>query len=363
MSDSPATRRDFITGRAAVREAAQALDELTVPAPLPADCSPADDAARYLVQFSRRAMACEFALWLNAGQHADGAETALAALDLLEPLEQQLSVYRPDSEICEINRRATIEAVPVEARLFDLLKGCRGLWELTDGAFDITAGPLIDLWGFKYRSGRLPTRDEIAATLPKVGFQHVLLDDAQRTIKFMRPELELNLGGIGKGYALDHCRELLLEHGVDNFIFHGGNSSVLALGQRGGSTDGGWSVGVRHPLKPEQRLGELVLRNQALSTSGSGTQYFIHQGKRYGHMLDPRNGWPAEGVLSATAISSTATEAEALSTACYVLGPTAAAKLMERNPFYGAVLTCPGATPGSVDCHVLGNAGECWRAE
>jgi thiamine biosynthesis lipoprotein len=355
------SRRDFLLGRAVAREAERALSDIAAAQPLPDECSPAEEETRYLVQFSRRAMACEFALWLNAGQHRDGADAAIAALDLLEPLEQQLSVYRSDSDVCQINQLASQQAVPVESQLFELLGTCRSLWEMSRGAFDPTAGPLIALWGFKYRSGRLPTRDEIATALPTVGFRHVILDEDMQTVQFAQAGVELNLGSVGKGHALDRGSQILHERGVSDFIFHGGNSSVLARGSRAGSSDGGWSVGIRHPLRPEHRLGELVLRNQALSTSGSGTQFFIQQGKRYGHVLDPRTGWPAEGVLSATVIAPTATEAEALSTACYVLGPTDAAELIAANPHYGAVMLCPGPTPGSLDCQVLGCIQESWR--
>ena len=166
-------------------------------------------------------------------------------------------------------------------------------------------------------------------------------DGAQ--LRFLQAGIEINLGSIGKGYALDRAGELLAECGVDDYLLHGGNSSVLARGAHAElGADGGWSVGVRDPLHPARRLGQLRVRDRALATSGSGTQFFVHHGKRYGHMLDPRTGQPAEGVLSATVLAPTAAEADALSTAFYVMGPEQTAAYCDQHPEIAALMFCPG---------------------
>jgi len=194
----------------------------------------------------------------------------------------------------------------------------------------------------------------------------------------------LNLGAIGKGYALDRAADALTAGGVGDFLIHGGNSSVLARGGRISdfrfqisnledtvranseicnlkSEIASWSVALRHPLKPDVRLAEFTLANQALGTSGSGTQFFHHQGKRYGHIIDPRSGWPAEQVLSATVIAPTAERADALSTAFYVMGLAAAAAYCERHPDVSALLVTQSKAAGGIELHPINLPEDRWR--
>jgi thiamine biosynthesis lipoprotein len=342
------SRRDFLKGKSALRAAEQLLDR-TVSGESP--LLPPAEPDHYLVKYSRTAMACTFEIWLNAGQYREASETAISALDLIEKLEAQLTVYRESSEISQLNRTAFQRPIEVETRLFHLLTRSVELWQLTGGAFDITAGPLSDLWGFKRREGRMPDQAGIAATLETIGSQHLALDEHHGTVRFRRSGIEINLGAIGKGYALDRCAEWFEAGNIHDYLIHGGNSSVLARGSRAAGDLAGWSVGVRHPLRPQQYLGELHLRNKALSTSGSGTQFFEHAGQRYGHILDPRTGWPASRVLSVTAIAATAAEAEALSTACYVLGPAGADALLSKNHEFACLMICPGEGVGAIEVH------------
>jgi thiamine biosynthesis lipoprotein len=235
-------------------------------------------------------------------------EHVFAALDLVESLESQLTVYRHESEVMDINRQAADGPVAVESRLYWLFQLARRLHSETRGALDITSGPLSETWGFSRREGRLPSEGEIAAARERVGMELVVLDDERSTIAFRRPGVSVNLNSIGKGYALDRMAELLATNCVSDYLLHGGRSSVLASGNQPGHGDG-WVVGLRHPLRPAKRLAEFTLRGESLSTSGSGTQFFIRRGRRYGHILDPRTGRPAEGLFSATVIAPTAAEA------------------------------------------------------
>jgi thiamine biosynthesis lipoprotein len=178
----------------------------------------------------------------------------------------------------------------------------------------------------------------------------VELDPERRMIRFTRPGVELNLGAIGKGWALDRAIERLVDAEVPSVLVHGGQSSVRAVGVQGPRLPGrrGWKVGVRHPLRPAVRLATITLEDRALGTSGSGTQFFIDRGKRLGHILDPRTGLPAEGVLSATVLAPCAADADALSTALYVLGPTALPQIAPAGGPVAALLVEPGAAPGSL---------------
>ena len=176
-------------------------------------------------------------------------------------------------------------------------------------------------------------------------------DPTRRSVQFDRRGLELNLGGIGKGYALDRIGQLLREADVTDWLIHGGQSSLLACGDHQGR--GGWPVGIRNPLFPNTRLATILLRDQAMSTSGSGVQSFRHQGRRFGHILDPRTGWPADGMLSVTVLAPTAAEADALSTAFFVLGVEKARAYCDNSPGVNALLIPPpsgGRTLEPINC-------------
>lgn len=349
------SRRDLLTGKAAK----DALEEMRNRLPTPEEEPPEPPP---LLEIGRRAMACEFHLYLNAAERR-WTESAVAALDVVTALEAQLSVYREESELSRINRQAAARAMLVERRLFGLLQQAVELSRETSGAFDITSGPITKLWGFYRRSGHVPGEEEIAGVLGRVGSQHVQLDPAAQTVRFAKPGMEFNLGGIGKGYALDRCAELLAEQGVTNYLLHGGQSSILARGSRAGLPEGesGWSIALRHPLRDEVRLGEIWLRDRALGTSGSAHQFFYHQGRRFSHLLDPRTARPAEGLLSTTVLAPTGALADALATAFFVLGLEGTRAYCEAHPEIAAILIAPGQRSGKLDIHTVGTLEGVWK--
>ena len=358
-------RRDFLLGRTADKGPGNGPGE-----------SPRSDCPRdgsYLVHISRRAMACEFEICLPAPQYSGDTEIALEALDLVEQLEEQMSVFRESSEISRINRTAALRPVEVEPRLFEVLESAMQWYRETEGAYDITAGPLWEVWGFARRAGSVPAADQLAEARSRVGGHLVELDAENKTIHFLRPGMQLNLGSVGKGYAVDRCAERLRVGGICDFLLHGGNSSVRARGSRspsGGSSSeacdanlrriAGWTVGIRDPLHPEHRLAEIRLCDRALGTSGAQFQSFRHRGRRYGHILDPRTGWPAEGVLSATVLAPTAIQADALSTAFYVMGPQAAMAWCGTHPEIAAVVVCPTQGGSGREIHSAGLTDDLW---
>jgi thiamine biosynthesis lipoprotein len=287
-------------------------DLLTFPRPQP----PATKEGFWL-HLARPAMACKFEITLPSEleAHLDAAHAALGTID---DLEEQLSIFRDSSELSFINREAHARPVPVEARLFALLGVCQELHVLSGGAFDITSTPLSRVWGFLRREGRLPTTEELAAARERVGMQHVQLDREAGTVRFAREGMSLNLGGIGKGYALDRVAGEMAAAGVTTALLTAGASSVLALG--GGPDDTGFVVGVRDPFSHDRRLGTVKLRNAALGVSGTGEQHFIHDGQRYGHILDARTGWPVVDRAYVAVVAPTATMADSLATAFFVGG-------------------------------------------
>jgi len=298
----------------------------------------------------REAMACRFEVVFNVGEVPDATELAVEALDLIDEIEDRITVYRDTSELARLNATAANGWQPVAADLFELLLLARELHERTGGAFDMAAGTLVRTWGFLRRQGRTPMPEELARAREAAGMQWVELDPAGRRVRFTRAGVELNPGAIGKGWAIDRAIEMLRDRGVGNVLLHGGASSVRALGERGPGLPErrGWPVGIRHPLRPGRRLATVALEDRALGTSGSGTQFFIDRGRRLGHILDPRSGVPAEGVLSATVIAPSAAEADSLSTALYVLGAAGLSSIAAPGGPVAAILVVPGTAAGAV---------------
>lgn len=314
-----------------------------------------------LIHVSRRAMACQFEVQFPDGRCENGTEYALEALDLVGTLEEQMSFFRPTSQISRINLLAAEGPVEVEPPLFELIQLALTVYEETGGAYDITSAPLWEAWGFARRAGQVPSDAELATARSLVGGNLVELDTEQHTVRFRKPGVRINLGSIGKGYALDACGERLRSNGMADFLLHGGQSSVLTSGLRlpSQASDGEakprpWEVGIRHPQQPGQRLGIVRLRDRAMGTSGGQFQSFRHRGRRYAHILDPRSGMPAEGVLSATVVAPTAALADALSTAFFVMGPERSLEYCRTHPDIGAVLICPPARGGGVAIHTTG---------
>jgi thiamine biosynthesis lipoprotein len=347
--NTPANRREFLQGKAALQAARDLATNLGNSRAGQGGTKAVEwhdpQATGYLVRYSRTAMACEWEVLLNYHEQALGTPPAMAALDLVEELEAQLTVYRDTSELSSLNRLAATQPIEVEQRLFHLLKLAAEIWRETEGAYDITSGPLTKIWGFYQRQGRLPGDEEIASALANVGMQFISLNSAAHTVQFSKPKLELNLGSIGKGYALDRCAELLDSAGVPNYLLHGGNSSVLGRGGTGSDTC--WWIGIRDPLLSERRIFEIAVRNRAVGTSGAAVQFFIHRGVRYGHIIDPRSGWPARGLLSVTVVAPTAAIADALATAFYVLGPAGTHAYLAKHPEISALLFTAGQKSGT----------------
>ena len=318
------------------------------------DGKPWDDSALGpLTVFQRRAMASDFEVAVNDEGNGSGraAEAAYDALDIVDAEEDVLSVFRNTSLASRINALASEMDIPVSPAVFAQLLACRRIWEESEGAFDITASILWRLWGFARHEGRVPDPNAVRKALGKVGMEHIRLDEERLTVGFDTPGVEINFGGIGKGFALDDTVPIFERYGIDNYLIQGGMSSALARGGRmGDGMPAGrncWTVGVVHPLHPERRLARLRLANAALATGGSGRQYFFHKGRRLSHIIDPRTGYPATGVLSATVISPSAAEADALSTAFFVMGPDKTERFCAKHPDCKVLLVLdqkPGAT-------------------
>jgi FAD:protein FMN transferase len=283
-------------------------------------------------------MGSYFEVRLPAG--APGAvDLACRALDLIDLLEAQLTVYRDDSEVSRLNATAHSGPVEVERGLFGLLELALTLSQETDGAYDVTAGALSEAWGFVRGPKRVPNETTLADARARTGWRHLRLDPEHRTVAFDREGIRINLGSIGKGHAIDRAVDVIRAHWwPTSALVHGGQSSLYALGSPPGQLGGRWEIALRNPFEPETPLGTLRLRNRGLGTSGAAFQQFVVDGRVYGHLIDPRSGEPASGPASVTVLAPTAALADALSTAFYLLGPEAAEAYVAKHPEVGVVI-------------------------
>ena len=267
-------------------------------------------------------MATRFELVLHGDNPIALRAAGEEALDEIQRLDRQLNLYNPASDIANLNARAAGEPVRVSPRLFQLLAQAQRLHEETGGAFDITIGPLLRAWGLMGGKGRIPGAAELAEARARTGMDLVELNVANRTVRFARRGVMLDLGAIGKGYAVEQAVELLREAGVESALLHGGTSTIQAIGHPPDAA--AWKVAVEYPCEhagtSPALLSVVSLKDEALSVSAVWGKSFQSKGKTYGHILDPRTGRPAsKAVLSAVALPS-ATESDALSTGLLTVG-------------------------------------------
>ena len=251
-----------------------------------------------------------------------------AALDEVDRVDRLMSHYRADSPLSRLNREAALGPVAVDPELFDFLAECLRWSRDSDGAFDVTVGPLMKAWGFFRDEGRRPEEREIQAALGAVGYRHVVLDRERGTVRFDRSGVELDLGGIGKGYAVDRVVELLRRRGVRSALVNLGGSSVYGLGAPPGAE--AWEVAIQDPTAPGREAEAVALRDRALSVSGGYARSFVKDGVTYSHIMDPRTGRPVQGVLSVAVLSASATDGDALDNVLFVLGLDAARAFVAR---------------------------------
>ena len=245
-----------------------------------------------------------------------------SAIDLsfeeIKRLDELLSNYKPLSEWSKINREAASHPVRVSAELFRLLEACLEYSRKSEGAFDITVGPLVRTWGFYKGSGRLPHRAEMRTALEKVGYRNVILDNSEFTVRFSKTGMEIDPGGVGKGYAVDRLVEMLKGLGIKSALVSAGGSSIYGLGAP--PNEPGWKVRIRHPRKEDESVSEVTLNNNSMSTSGTSEKFFVSGGKLYSHIFDPRTGFPAPGMLSVSVIAPKTLDSEAWTKPAFILG-------------------------------------------
>lgn len=272
----------------------------------------------------------EVRLW-----HDDAAAASrliAAAMAEIDRIENSMSTYLDESDISVVNATAAERPVIVSRELFALVEQALQLSAQTSGAFDITYDSIGQL--YDYRAGVYPDAEQIESSLPAIDYRNVVLDAENLSIRFSRPGVRINLGGIAKGYAVDSVIRQLRTAGVQSALASAGGDTRL-LGNRG---DGPWVIGVRDPDNPEGLVTRLALEDEAISTSGDYERFFIEDGIRYHHILNPGTGKSASQVRSATVIGPDATLTDGLSTSVFVLGPVAGLELIESLDGYEAMI-------------------------
>ena len=306
--------------------------------PLPAA---AGSRPRYRHEASRMSMACAYGI-VAYGEDARALSAIVeAAFDEVDRIDRLMSHYKPESPLSRINREAGRGPVAVEPELFEFIAESLRYGRDSGGAFDITVGPLMKAWGFFRGGGRVPTEDEIAQLRQRVGYEHVVLDAQARTIRFDRPGIELDLGGIAKGYAVDRAVALLRERGVAAALVSAGGSTVYGLGAPPGER--AWEVAVQDPADPAATALTARLADRARSISGSYEKSFERGGLTYSHIMDPRTARPVQGMLSVAVLSESGTAGDALDDAFFVSGVERSRKYLERLPGTEAFFFVPRA--------------------
>jgi thiamine biosynthesis lipoprotein len=300
------------------------------------------------VKLARNAMATRFEIVLPGERGAALRAAGEEALDEIDRLEGQLSLYQTGTEIAQVNARAAWEAVRVSPPVFNLLKLARKIFDETQGAFDVTIAPLVRCWGFMGGSGTKPLARDLAAARKFTGMDLVVLDEKECSVRFQREGVMIDLGAIGKGYAIERAANLLLEAGITSALIHGGTSSVYAIGHP--PDDGAWKISVDLPPQSEgaaaMPLTVIPLKDESLSVSAVWGKCFKAGGKTFGHIIDPRTGQPTAGGLLAAIVLPSATESDAFTTALLIEGVPGFKKITGLRPGMKALVVSPGKSAG-----------------
>ena len=287
-------------------------------------------------------MGAEFTVVLYGDDPVSMNQAIDAAFEEVERLDALLSNYRPTSEWSRVNRGAAVQSVAVSPELFRLLSDCIEYSRASEGTFDVTVGPLMRAWGFFGGERHVPSPDQTRDVLDLVGYRHLQLNSRNRTVRFDRPGVEIDPGGVGKGYAVDRMAAVLRARGIRNALVAASGSSIFGMGNPPGEPRG-WSVTVADPWDHRKNAAQVFLKDTSLSTSGSYEKSFRVAGHRYSHIMDPRRGVPAEGAVQVTVVAPRAIDSEVWAKPYFIQG---SAWTAAHKPRTWRVLYCAD-TPAS----------------
>ena len=302
----------------------------------------ANSAEAQRVERSTDAMGATFSVVLYGSDAASMNQAIDAAFDEVHRLDDLLSNYKPESEWSRVNREAGSHPVAVSPELFRLLSDCIEYSRGSEGTFDLTVGPLMRAWGFFGGNRHVPSADQIRDALELVGYEHVKLNPQKRTVRFDRSGVEIDPGGVGKGYAVDRMVEILRARGIRNALVAASGSSLFGLGSPPDKPQG-WPISIADPWDHRNNAAQVFLKDMSLSTSGSYEKSFRSGGHRYSHIIDPRSGVPAESAVQVTVIAPRSIDSEVWAKPYFIQG---SAWTAEHKPKVWRVLYCED-TPGA----------------
>lgn len=304
--------------------------------------SPAGDtpSATRTIPFRTRTMGTWGTINIATNDSTAVADPALAALLVFHHVDSLMSNWTETSEVARINRETGNSEIGIDPEVAAVIASSLDVSRATDGAEDITVEPLVRLWGFLGGKPRVPSAGEIKALMPRIGYQKIRFDRATNHIAFARADVRIDLGGIAKGYAVDEAAAVLRRAGITNALVDL-TGNMMAIGNAPGHD--GWIVGVRDPSDRETHLLRVHLHDEAISTSGTYEQFIEAGGKRYGHIIDPRTGWPASGVSSVTVVAKSAMTCDAWDTGLFVLGSEKARRIAKARDDIAIIVIEPAA--------------------
>jgi thiamine biosynthesis lipoprotein len=269
-------------------------------------------------------------LWQD--DEARGRELVNEVMEDYRRIDREMSTYKPDSEISLVNAHAAEQPMVISAELYSMIDRSLQLSVASHGAFDITYDSVGYLYDFRAR--KRPTDAQIEQHLGAVDYRHVVLDPNSSTVHFTQPGVRINVGGIAKGYTVQHAADMLRAKGVEHALLNAGGDTRV-IGDRRGQP---WIVGIRHPRLENEVITRLPIVDEAISTAGDYERFFEEDGKRYHHVINPRTGKPTEGILTVTVIGPDGTMTDGLDTAIFVLGAEEGLEMIKKYPEYEAII-------------------------
>jgi len=262
-------------------------------------------------------MGCDFEITVVAGQQDEANTHIQTAIDEISRIEQLISSWDSNSQTSRINQNAGIQAVKVDPLLFELIQHAMAISRLTDGAFDISFASLDPVWKFDGSMTTMPTKEEIKASVANIGYHNIRLNAKDTTVFLLKRGMRIGFGAIGKGYAADKAKKLLMDKGVVAGIINA-SGDMNAWGTQPNGND--WTVAITNPMQKQKAFAWLPIHNKAVATSGDYEKFVTLNGKKYAHIIDPKTGYPATGLVSVTIFSPKAELCDALATAVFVMG-------------------------------------------
>ncbi|MGA9326651.1 MAG: FAD:protein FMN transferase [Salegentibacter sp.] len=274
-------------------------------------------------------MGSRFDITVVAADSSEADKDIEMAIGEINRIEKVISSWDPKSQTSQINRNAGIKPVKVSPELFSLIERAKGISRLTDGAFDISYASMDKIWKFDGSMTKMPSEEEITASVSEVGYQNIILDKENSTVFLKLPGMKIGFGAIGKGYAADKAKALLMEKGVSAGIINA-SGDMNTWGKQPGGKD--WEVAITNPMNKNKAFALLPLKQGAVVTSGDYEKFVTFNGVRYAHIINPKTGYPSTGIISATVFAPKAELADALATSVFVMGKDVGINRIDQLP-------------------------------